>query len=103
VTRGQEWIGAPRRTISITLKDVGKTMVFDARPPFSVLKTLDTGPITNHVTFARNAHGTFAYVTVGGLNEVQVYRTDDFGPRRCLVIAPGTGAQLGTPVQIQAD
>src|SRR5271169_3089365 len=61
-----------------TLKDTGKTQVFDARPPFSVLKTLDTGPITNHVNFVRNAHGTFAYVTVGGLNEIQVYRTDDF-------------------------
>jgi len=61
-----------------TLKDVGKTMVFDARPPFAVLKTIDTGPITNHVNFARNARGTFAYVTVGGLNEVQVFRTDDF-------------------------
>ncbi len=61
-----------------TLKDVGKTMVFDAHPPFSVLKTIDTGPITNHVNFAHNANGTFAYVTVGGLNEVQVFRTDDF-------------------------
>ena len=61
-----------------TLKDVGKTTVFDARPPFSVLKTIDTGPITNHVNIAHNAHGTFAYVTVGGLNEVQVFRTDDF-------------------------
>ncbi len=61
-----------------TLKDVGKTVVFDARPPFSVLKTLDTGPITNHVNFAHNANGTFAYVTIGGLNEVQVFRTDDF-------------------------
>ncbi|HEU4586373.1 MAG TPA: YncE family protein [Gemmatimonadaceae bacterium] len=61
-----------------TLKDVGKTMVFDARPPFHVLKTIDTGPITNHVNFANNANGTFAYVTVGGLNEVQVFRTSDF-------------------------
>src|SRR6202030_3841171 len=32
-----------------TLKDIGKTQVFDGRPPFAVLKTLDTGPITNHV------------------------------------------------------
>jgi YVTN family beta-propeller protein len=61
-----------------TLKDVGKTIVFAARPPFAVLKTIDTGPITNHVNFARTARGTFAYVTVGGLNEVQVFRTDDF-------------------------
>ncbi len=61
-----------------TLKDVGKTEVFDARPPFQLLKTLDTGPITNHVNFARNAQGQFAYVTVGGLNEVEVFRTDNF-------------------------
>ncbi|WMT79211.1 YncE family protein [Bradyrhizobium sp. Ash2021] len=61
-----------------TLKDTGKTQVFDAQPPFSILKTLDTGPITNHVNFVRNARGQFAYVTVGGLNEVQVFRTDDF-------------------------
>src|SRR6202011_5753305 len=27
---------------------------------------------------ARTANGTFAYVTVGGLNEVKVFRTDDF-------------------------
>jgi YVTN family beta-propeller protein len=60
------------------LKDIGKTMVFDAHPPFSVLKTIDTGPITNHVNIAHNAKGTFAYVTVGGLNEVQTFRTDNF-------------------------
>jgi YVTN family beta-propeller protein len=61
-----------------TLKDIGKAQVFDAQPPFSLLKTLDTGPITNHVNIVRNANGMFAYVTVGGLNEVQVYRTGDF-------------------------
>ncbi len=66
------------KQVWFTLKDTGKTEVFDARPPFSVLKTLDTGPITNHVNIAHNAHGTFAYVTVGGLNEVQVFRTDTF-------------------------
>src|SRR5262249_39836918 len=58
--------------------DIGKTQVFDARPPFTLLKTLDTGPITNHVNFAHNANGTFAYVSVGGLNEVKVFRTDNF-------------------------
>jgi YVTN family beta-propeller protein len=61
-----------------TLKDVGKTMVFVGRPPFMLLKTLDTGPITNHVNIVTNSNGTFAYVTVGGLNEVQVFRTSDF-------------------------
>src|SRR5690348_6514547 len=40
-----------------TLKDTGKTQVFDAKPPFSLLKTLDTGPITNHVNIVRNAQG----------------------------------------------
>ena len=62
----------------LTLKDVGRTMVFNAKPPFQVLKTLDTGPITNHVNFVRNARGRFAYVTVGGLDEVLAFRTDTF-------------------------
>ena len=66
------------RQVWFTLKDVGKTQVFDARPPFALLKTLDTGPITNHVNFAHNAHGTFAYVTIGGTSEVKVFRTDNF-------------------------
>ena len=62
----------------LTLKDVGKTMAFSARPPFNVLKVLDTGPITNHVNIVRNAQGRFAYVTVGGLNAVLAFRTDTF-------------------------
>jgi len=66
------------KQVWITLKDIGKTQIFEARPPFRVLKTLDTGPITNHVNFARTAAGTFAYVTIGGLNEVKVFRTEDF-------------------------
>jgi YVTN family beta-propeller protein len=66
------------RQVWFTLKDTGKTQVFDGQPPFALLKTLDTGPITNHVNIARNANGMFAYVTVGGLNEIQVFRTDDF-------------------------
>ena len=61
-----------------TLKDIGKTQVFNAKPPFNPIKTIETGPITNHVNFARTAKGTFAYVTIGGMNEVKVFRTDDF-------------------------
>jgi YVTN family beta-propeller protein len=61
-----------------TLKDTGKTVAFQARPPFAVLKILDTGPITNHVNFARTTKGQFAYVTVGGLNQVRVFNTSDF-------------------------
>jgi YVTN family beta-propeller protein len=60
------------------LKDTGKTVAFQARPPFAVLKILDTGPITNHVNFVRTTKGQFAYVTVGGLNQVQVFNTSDF-------------------------
>jgi YVTN family beta-propeller protein len=66
------------KQVWFTLKDTGKTEVFDARPPFSVLKTLETGPITNHVNIVHNANGTFAYITIGGLNEVKVFRTDNF-------------------------
>ncbi len=61
-----------------TLKDVGKVKVFDAKPPFDVIKTIDTGPITNHVDFARTAKGNFAYVTIGGLNQVKVFDTETF-------------------------
>jgi YVTN family beta-propeller protein len=66
------------KQVWFTLKDTGRTEVFDAQPPFSVLKLIDTGPITNHVNIVHNANGTFAYVTIGGLNEVKVFRTDDF-------------------------
>ena len=66
------------KQVWLTLKDVGRTMVFDAKPPFGILKVLDTGPITNHVNIVRNGKGQFAYVTVGGLNQVKVFRTDDF-------------------------
>jgi YVTN family beta-propeller protein len=61
-----------------TLKDVGKVTVFEAKPPFKVLKVFDTGPLTNHVNIVRNARGRFAYVTVGGLNQVLAFRTDTF-------------------------
>ncbi len=66
------------KQVWFTLKDTGRTIVFDAQPPFAVLKSIDTGPITNHVNIVHNPNGTFAYVTVGGLNEVKVFRTDDF-------------------------
>src|SRR3984893_3972205 len=58
-----------------TLKDTGKTEVFNARPPFNVWAILDTGPITNHVNIVRNMNGQFAYVTVGGENVVKGYTT----------------------------
>ena len=71
-----------------TLKDIGKTQVFSATPPFKVLAVLDTGPITNHVNIARTPKGQFAYVTVGGLNVVKVYTTDS-SPRLVATIPTG--------------
>jgi YVTN family beta-propeller protein len=58
----------------ITLKDVGKVQVFSAKPPFEQRALFDTGPITNHVNFANNHNGKFAYVTIGGANQVKVFR-----------------------------
>jgi len=57
-----------------TLKDSGKTQVMSAQPPFGIFATLDTGPITNHVTLVENSNGKFAYVTVGEENAVKVFR-----------------------------
>jgi YVTN family beta-propeller protein len=58
----------------ITLKDAGKVQIFSARPPFEQKAILETGPITNHVNFANNRNGKFAYITIGGTNEVKVFR-----------------------------
>lgn len=58
----------------ITLKDVGKTQVFSAKPPFEQKAVLNTGPISNHVNFANNRNGKFAYLTIGGANEVKAFR-----------------------------
>jgi YVTN family beta-propeller protein len=66
------------RQVWFTLKDIGRTEVFDAHPPFKMLRVIETGPITNHVNFANTPGGIFAYVTVGGLNEVLVFKTSDF-------------------------
>ena len=61
-----------------TQKDTGKTVVINALPPFNTLTVIDTGPITNHVNFVDTDRGKFAYVTVGGLDQVQVFRRNDF-------------------------
>jgi YVTN family beta-propeller protein len=73
-----------------TLKDTGKTQVVSAEPPFRALATLETGPITNHVTFVKNALGRFAYVSVGGKDQVLVYRRDRLSPPKlCATIKAG--------------
>jgi YVTN family beta-propeller protein len=66
------------RQVWYTLKDIGATVVIDAHPPFAQLRMMNTGPLTNHVNFAHTPKGQFAYVSIGGLNQVQVFRTDNF-------------------------
>jgi len=58
----------------ITLKDAGKVQVFNAQPPFEQKALIETGPITNHVNFVNNRNGKYAYVTIGGANEVKAFR-----------------------------
>ena len=71
-----------------TLKDSGKTQVMSAEPPFKILATLDTGPLTNHVALVENAAGKFAYISIGAENVVKVFRRDE---RRELVATIPTG------------
>lgn len=74
----------------ITLKDVGKIEVFGAKPPFDQKALLETGPITNHVNFANNRNGKFAYVTIGGANEVKVFRRGGTTPQLVATIPVGS-------------
>ena len=74
----------------ITLKDVGKIEVFGAKPPFDQKALLETGPITNHVNFANNRNGKFAYVTIGGANEVKVFRRGGATPQLVATIPVGS-------------
>lgn len=76
------------KQVWMTLKDIGKTQVFSAAPPFSLISTLDTGPITNHVSFVRSQRGQFAYITVGGENAVKVFTTTD-APKLVATIPTG--------------
>ena len=67
------------KQVWFTLKDVGKTQVFDAQAAVRRDQDASTpgrSPTTS--TSRATPKGSFAYVTVGGLNEVKVFRTDDF-------------------------
>ena len=46
------------KQVWFTLKDTGRAMAINALPPFNVLKSIDTGPITNHVNFVATPKGT---------------------------------------------
>ena len=69
-------VSADGKQVWFTLKDSGQTQVMSTEPPFAILGTLPSGPISNHVTCVDNAAGHFAYVTVGGIDEIKVYRRE---------------------------
>src|ERR1700739_3767356 len=73
----------------ITLKDAGKVQVYSAKPPFEQKAVLGQGPITNHVNFVNNRNGKFAYVTIGGANQVKAFRR---GPNPELVATIPVGS-----------
>lgn len=64
------WLGHPQ---------TGKTTVVDVRQG-TVKAVLDTGARTNHPNFVTTAQGAFAWVTVGGLDEIKVYRRGPGAP-----------------------
>jgi len=58
--------------IALTHKDVGKTTVISTAT-MSVTHVLNTGPITNHVTFTMLNRTSLMLVTVGGENKMRVF------------------------------
>ncbi len=72
----------------MTHKDIGRVTRIDTHT-LAVTGTIDTGFITNHLTFASVGGKTLAYVTVGGENLVKVYTT---GKDPQLVASIPTGA-----------
>jgi YVTN family beta-propeller protein len=66
------------KQIWLTSMDAGHAVAFSAKPPFKILRVVDTGPGTSNVNFVSNDDGQFAYVAVGGLNAVKVFDTQTF-------------------------
>lgn len=64
--------------MAMTHKDLGKVSLIDVAQT-TITQTIATGPVTNHVTFAKSpATGHLLMpVTVGGANAIKVYDTDD--------------------------
>ena len=62
--------------VALTHKDVGKVTVINTRD-MTIAKVLNTGPITNHVTFTNIANRLMMLVTVGGENKVRIFDVAD--------------------------
>lgn len=75
------------REVWMTHKDVGKVTRIDTKT-LEVKGVIDTGFITNHLSFAKIDGQTYGYVTVGGENVVKVYTTDD-APKLVATIPTG--------------
>src|SRR5262249_48626198 len=58
--------------IALTLKDIGAVVVVDANT-LKVVKQINTGAITNHVTFSNLGSFQRMFVTVGGENKLRVF------------------------------
>jgi YVTN family beta-propeller protein len=76
------------KEIWMTHKDAGKVTRISTAT-LEVTGVIDTGPITNHLAFARVNGEVRAYVTVGGENLVKVYST---GQQPKLLASVATGA-----------
>ena len=80
------------RQVWFTAKEAGQAVALSTKPPFAVLRTVDTGPRSNAVNFVSNDDGQFAYVSVGGLGVVKVVDADTFDTVATL---PVTGTPQG--------
>lgn len=64
------------KLVAMTHKDTGKVSVIDP-VKLEVIKIVETGPLTNHVTFSTIKGKLLMAVTVGGQNCVKVYDVSD--------------------------
>ncbi|MFI8932350.1 hypothetical protein ACIG3E_32385 [Streptomyces sp. NPDC053474] len=71
-------------------KRAGLTSVIDLRHR-KVTAVLKSGPDTNHPNFARTENGSFAYLTVGGLDQTLVYRRTPGGTPQLVTRIHHTG------------
>ncbi|MEW2546740.1 hypothetical protein AB0910_13320 [Streptomyces sp. NPDC047002] len=71
-------------------KRVGLTSVVDLKHR-RVAAVLKTGPDSNHPNFANTKAGSFAYLTVGGLDETLVYRRNPGGTPQLVTRIHDTG------------
>ncbi|MFJ6392864.1 beta-propeller fold lactonase family protein [Streptomyces sp. NPDC091972] len=71
-------------------KRVGMTSVIDLEHR-KVAAVLKTGPDTNHPNFADTKNGSFAYLTVGGLDQTLVYRRNPGGTPQLMTRIHDTG------------